>query len=109
MKFFRSERVSSLIQEELNKLILKEIDISGALVTITRIEVAKNLERAIVNFSVIPSDKAERTLEVLQKNRSHLQRLLNKKINIRPMPEISFKIDYGPEKAAGVERALLNK
>lgn len=109
MKYFRYERVSSLIQAELNKIILREIETPGVLITITQIEVAKDLERAIVYFSVLPSDKAREVLGVLNKNRAHLQYLLMKKINIKPMPKISFKIDYGPEKAAQVEKALLNK
>lgn len=109
MKFFRSERVSSLIQEEFNKILLKEIEVSGALITVTQVEVSKDLERAVIYFSVIPSEKAEEILEILKKNRSRLQYLLTKKINIKPMPKISFKVDYGPEKAAQVEKALLNK
>lgn len=109
MKYFRKERVSSLIQEELNKIILREIEIPGALITITGVDVSKDLERAIVKFSVYPSDQAEKVLKILEKNRRHLQYLLIKKINIKPMPKISFKIDYGPEKAARVEKVLLNK
>jgi ribosome-binding factor A len=37
----------------------------------------------------------------------NLQHLLNKKMNIRPMPRISFEIDGGLENAAKVEKALL--
>lgn len=109
MKYYRSERVGSLIQEELNKIILREIEIPCALITVTQIEVSKDLDRAIVYFSVLPSDKVKETLEILNKKQPRLQYLLMKKINIKPMPRISFKIDYGPEKAAKVEKALLNK
>jgi ribosome-binding factor A len=109
MKYFRAERVSDLIQEELNKIILKEVETPGALLTITEVDVSKDLEGAIVKFSVYPSEKAESILKILNRRAGHLQYLLMKKINIKPMPKISFKIDYGPEKAAGVEKALLNK
>ena len=109
MKYFRFERVGSLIQGELNKIILKEIETPGILITITQVEVAKDLESAIVYFSAIPSVKAEEALEILEKNRVHLQYLLMKKLNIKPMPKIFFKIDRGPEKAAQVEKALLDK
>lgn len=109
MKYFRFERVSKLIGKELNKIILKEVEFSGSLVTITTVEVSKDLDRAIVKASIIPTENSEEALKALNKNRPRLQYLLMKKINIKPMPQISFEIDYGPERAARVERALMEK
>lgn len=109
MKYHRPERVSDLIIEELNKIILKEVEVEGTLITITDAEVAKDLSRAVVKFSVYPSEKSLEVLKVLEKKRSHFQYLLLRKMNIRPMPQISFKIDLGPEKAAVVEKRLLEE
>ena len=54
---FRIEKVNSLIQQELGKLILKEIDIfPGILLTITRVECSNNLFQCKVYISVIPED-----------------------------------------------------
>ncbi len=120
----RQERVASLIQEELGKIILREIDFAGCLMTITSVEIDRKLSQAIVNFSVLspcdgcPARSLEQcaegipqnyqsVLKILEKNRSHLQYLLMKKINIKPMPQIIFKIDRGLEKAAEVEKLLL--
>ncbi len=109
MRFFRSERVSKLIREELAKIILRELEFPDALVTITSVEVDKKLEHAKVNMSVIPSSEDEAALAVLVKATPHLQYLLMKKINIKPMPRIAFAIDRGPENAASVEKVLLTK
>ncbi len=119
----RQERLASLIQEELNKLISKNIEFSDCLVTITNVEIDNKLSRAVVGFSVFSpcegcpmkcltgeasqKNNFERTLKILDKNRSHLQYLLMKKINIKPMPQITFRADYGPEKAAEIEKLLL--
>ncbi len=73
MKYFRYERVSSLIQAELGKIILKEIETPGVLITVTRVEVNKDLERAIINFSVIPSDKSGEILKILEKDESSIE------------------------------------
>lgn len=108
MTYQRHQRVSSLVQEEFNKIILRELDFGGALVTVTEVDVQKDLDCATVNFSVIPVEKSKAVLEILNKNRRHLQHLLLKKINIQPMPEIRFRIDYGPEKAAALEKTLLD-
>ena len=109
MKYFRSERVSDLMMEELNKIILREVEIPEALITITDIEVQKDLSQAIVKISVYPSSKYDEVLKILQRNQSHFQYLLVRKMNIRPIPKISFQIDHGPEKAAIIEKKLLDQ
>src|SRR5271157_3626922 len=103
----RPERVSSLIKEELAKIIQREIEFNGFLVTLTDIDVDSKLGRAVVNFSVIPSDYFGDAFKILNRNKKHLQYLLMKKINIKPMPEILFKMDRGLENAALVEKILL--
>lgn len=107
MQYFRYQRVSALIKEELSKLIIREIETPGALVTITDAEVTKKLDLAIIKFSVIPMEKAEEVLKILNKARGELQYLLLKKINIKPMPKIMFEIDRGLEHAAKIEKILM--
>lgn len=109
MKFFRSERVSSLYREELSKLMIREIDFHGALVTITDVEIDKKLEHAKVKVSVIPSNKGDLVLKALDSQAGHLQHLLMKKVNIKPMPRIAFSLDRGYENAAKVEKGLMGE
>jgi len=124
---YRQERIASLIKEEISKLIVREIEFPDCLMTIVDVEVDKKLEKAIVSFSVLcpfgtspegrPSEKSsgyarsrvarEMALKILGKNRSHLQYLLLRKINIKPMPQIVFKIDRGLEESAKIEKILL--
>lgn len=117
----RPERVVNLIKEELSKIIARELEFPNSLMTITDVEIDKKFSRAIVNFSVLParqqpepqamaggpSDKFEQALKILEGNRRHLQYLLMKKINIKPMPEIVFKADRGLEIAAEIEKILI--
>ncbi len=109
MKFFRSQRVSKLVREELGKILIREMEFGKALVTITEVDVDKKLEYAKVMLSVIPSDDEAEVLKELAKSVGHLQHLLMKQINIKPMPRIVFEIDRGPENAAKVEKALLDE
>lgn len=102
----RSERVANLIQEELSAIIQRELDFEGALVTLTRVEVDTKLESAAVRVGVIPSDRADATLKTLAARAGALQHLLNRKLNIKPMPRIAFERDRGAESAAEVERLL---
>ncbi len=102
---FRSERVGKLIREELSKIMLREAEFP-ALVTITQVEVDKNLEGARVNVSVIPASGNDDVLAILNKQAGYFQHLLLRKINIKPMPRIFFAIDHGFENAATVEKLL---
>ncbi len=109
MRFFRSDRVQKLIREELAKILIREMEFDNALVTITEVEVDKKLEHAEVRVSVIPSEAALHVLSVLKGYTGKLQFLLMKKINIKPMPQIAFALDLGPENAANVEKVILKK
>jgi ribosome-binding factor A len=107
---YRPERVSNLIQKELGKFILREAEFEpGVLATITYVDVDGKLNRAKVGISVIPSEKADAVLKILGNEAGKLQWFLLKKINIKPMPRIIFELDRGPERAAEVERALLEE
>lgn len=105
----RPLRVSNLIRDELSNLLLREVETPGALLTITEVIVDSKLDTAKVKVSVLPSEKAAMALSELKSKRGELQHLLNHKLNIKPMPRISFEIDHGPEKAAGIEKILLNQ
>jgi ribosome-binding factor A len=106
---FRTLRVGKLIREELGALILRELEFPGAIATITEVEVSKKLDTARVRVSVIPSDAADDALATLREARGRLQYLLTRKLNIKPMPQIVFEIDERPEKAAGVEKILIEE
>ncbi len=106
---YRNLRVGNLIRDELGKIVMREMEFPDALLTITEVEVDTKLGGAAVKVSVLPSEKAEGVLKELTAQRGKLQHLLNNKLNIKPMPQIRFEIDRGPEKAAGVEKLLLDQ
>jgi ribosome-binding factor A len=107
MKFFRSQRVESLIAEELGKIVIREIEFPvGSLATIVRVDVDKKMDRAKIFMSVIPAAVEGAALKLLNARIGELQHMLLKKINIKPMPRIIFEIDHGNEHAAIVEKIL---
>ncbi len=105
--FLRHERVSSLIQQEFSPILLREVEFEANLVTITRVEVQKDLEFAEIYISVIPNELGAKTVELLQKRRPFLQKVLLKKINIKPMPELRFHLDTGAKQAADIEKLFI--
>jgi len=104
---YRPQRLVKVFEEELSKIIAKELEFSGALPTITSVEFSDKLEHANIGFSVFPSEKAEEVLKILNENKFKLRKILGKKVMIRIMPQLDFKIDHGTENAARVEELLM--
>ncbi len=91
---FRHEKMAELLRHEISEIILKEVDFpSEAIVTITRVKISHDFANAAVFVGVFPDKKIKEALEILSKNIYHIQKILDKKLRIRPVPKISFKDD----------------
>ncbi len=103
----RIQRVNSLIKNELSQILLKEIDFpKDILVTITWVEVSRNLNQAKVYISVIPKEQFDRIFKVLNKGIYNLQQKLNKRLKMRPIPRIKFVKEEKVVEAARIEELL---
>lgn len=102
----RIERVNKLFKEEVNKILLKEVDFGDILVTVINIETTLDLRHCIIKISVMPEDKEETALKILGNQIYNIQKTLNKKLNMRPVPKIKFEIDYGTKKLHKIEEIL---
>lgn len=109
MRTHRELRVASVIREELAKLLLTEVDTTGALATVTEVIVDEKMVWADVLVSVLPASRAPDVMRTLERALGHLQHLLNKKLGIRPMPRLRVKLDHGLENAAKIEKTLLEE
>lgn len=104
---FRIEKVNSLIQQELGKIILREVDVfPGTLLTITRVECSTSLFQAKVYVSVVPEDKFDDVLSLLKRHIYDLQQILNKKLKMRPIPKIEFLKETKTKEAGRIEELL---
>ena len=103
----RKVRVSELIQQELGKLILRDVELNGGIMTITNVDVTDKLDYARVKVSVIPASKEKEALGLLQDGAGRLQHNLLRIINIKPMPYLQFEIDKGQEAAAKMEKVFI--
>ena len=106
MRFHRPERVGSVIQIELSKMIIREIELSGGLITVVEVAVDKKMEHARAHVSVIPESLEAVALRKLNMKIGEFQHALNHKMGIRPMPLVSFVLDHGNEHAAKIDKLL---
>jgi len=104
----RVKKVNKLLKHEISQLLLREIDFCDILVTITGVETSSDLRHAKVKISVLPQEKNELALEIINKNIFRIQQKLNKKLYMKPIPRIRFEIDQVEIKAQRIEELLSN-
>jgi ribosome-binding factor A len=107
---YRREKINHLLVEEIGKILLREMEFpQGILVTVTKAETTEDSKEAKILFSTLPFEKAEIALEILQKNTYYIQKILRKKLRMKPVPRIFFRIDPSIEKIGRVEELLENQ
>jgi ribosome-binding factor A len=105
----RPDRVAEAIREEVASFLAdgaKDPRVTG-LVTVTGVDLTRDLRHAKVFVSVLGSD-AERkeTFEGLASIASHLKIRVGRALRLRVAPEIEFKADDSIARAARIETLL---
>jgi len=87
----RIKKVNELIKRELGTIILKQVDYpKDLLLTLAKVECSSNLRDAKIWVSVMPENRATWVLNVLQRNVYNIQKTLDKRLRMRPVPKIRF-------------------
>ena len=109
-EFQRSTRVAEQLQRALAGMLGKVIDSPQAgLVTVTAVEVSKDLSHARVYVSSLGGSlPREELIGTLQHAAGFLRHELGKAVKLRIMPELRFHYDQTEERAARLE-ALIAK
>jgi len=103
----RASRVNELIKQELNKIILQEIEFpKDVLVTITRVETSSNLIQAKVYIGAIPENQILKIVQILNQKIFGIQKAINKRLKMRPIPKIKFVEEKETKKAERIEKLL---
>ena len=105
----RSERVAEGIRAEVATFLAedaKDPRIVG-LVTVTGVDVTRDLRHAKVFVSIMGSDtERQATLEGLDSAASHLRSRVGRALRLRVAPEITFRYDETIARAAKIEALL---
>jgi len=97
-EFKRSERVAGSLRRELAKLIQLEIkDPEVGFVSLSDVEVTRDLSHAKVFITVFESEKAASSLRALQRAAGYLRKRLGQEMRIRSVPELHFHHDASVE------------
>jgi len=104
----RPERVQEAIRQEISKIVHEEIkDPRLGFITITGVELTRDLRHAKVYFSVLGEAKARHlALKGLVSAKGRIKGLLADRINLKFMPQIEFKIDESLERTQRIYSIL---
>jgi ribosome-binding factor A len=105
----RTDRLNSLLKEVISEVIHREVRNPhvNELVTVTRVDITKDLHFAKVYISVIGSDEAKAdTLAALESAAGFIAVNSSKKVVMRYFPALTFKLDDGVDKHMRIEELL---
>lgn len=105
----RIQRLNSLLKEVISEVIREDVKNPHLpdLLTITHVEITKDLHHAKVYVSVIGDEKKKRAaLEALQSAAGYIAVHASKKIVIRYFPALHFHIDNGVDSQMRIEELL---
>lgn len=91
----RPERVQEALRQEISKIVQNEIkDPRIGFITITKVDLTKDLRYAKVYFSVLGEMKdKDLALKGLNSAKGYIKNLVAERIKLRFVPEVIFKID----------------
>jgi ribosome-binding factor A len=96
--FKRAERVAGSLRRELAQLIQTEVkDPEVGFVSLSDVEVTRDLAHAKVFVTVFDPEKAAGSLKALNKAAGWLRRRLGQEMRIRSVPELHFQHDASVE------------
>jgi len=104
----RHERVEEAIRKEVSLIIHDELkDPRIGFVTITRVELTKDLRNAQIFYSVLgKEDEHRKTKLALDSALGYIRSLVAQRINLRIACEIMFKEDHSTEYSVRIEEVL---
>jgi ribosome-binding factor A len=99
MSSARPERVQEALRQEISRIVQNEInDPRLGFLTITSVELTRDLRFARVYFSVLGEDKKKHlALKGLNSAKGYIKGLLSDRIKLKFMPDMEFKIDVSFE------------
>ena len=102
----RREQIEQLLREEISRVLVRDLEFpKGTMVTVTHIAMSRDGHYAHAYVTLLGTDP-KGALAMLRKNIYHIQKTINRKMQIRPVPKISFKIDEEEYNRERVERSI---
>jgi ribosome-binding factor A len=109
MSQLRVEKVQELMKQEISKIILQELkDPRIGFVTVTEVEITKDLSSAKVYVSLMGSEEQIKDCWTgLNSSLGYIRREIGQRIRLRCTPEIVFQLDKSLDYSTHIQELLL--
>lgn len=102
----RSQRLSILLREEVADIIMRRVkDPRLGFVTVTDVDMSPDLKIAWIYVSVFEGDK-QQTIEILNTSKGVIRTELSKRIRVKFIPSLEFRIDKSVEHGNVIDKLL---
>lgn len=104
----RSERVAGLLRRELADILHREFEyeIPAGLISLTDVEVSRDLAYAKVYIAVLEIEQAPEIIRFLNEHSGKVRYELGKRIRLRLTPDVKFIHDTSSESGERIEQLL---
>lgn len=107
LPYKRSKRVGDLLREEIADIVFQRLkDPRIGFITITGVDVTDDIKSAKVYVSVLKDDERKTTLDILNSAKSFIRSELSKRLRMKFIPTIEFKIDTSAEYGNRIDKLL---
>jgi len=107
LPYKRSQRVADLLRQEVADIIMRRLkDPRIGFVTVTGVDLTDDLKIARVYVSCLKEGEKETTLEILNSAKSFVRTEVGKRIRMKVLPSIEFKIDESLGYGDRIDRLL---
>lgn len=108
--YSRADRVADLIRREVGTILIRgELDSDLGFVTVTKVELTKDLQNAKIYVSVLgEADVREKEFNKLLEEKKRIRYLLAQKLNLRHTPTIKLYHDDSLDNSIRVQKLLNN-
>ncbi len=103
----RSERVAGLLRRELADILRSSVEPElPSLISLTDVEVSRDLSHARVYISVLDIEKAPEVIRTLADATGEIRHRLAGRVRLRIVPELKFVHDTASESGQRIEQLL---
>lgn len=99
----RIRKVNEFLREEVSKVISENLD-RDDFVTVTAVETTEDLRHATIWVSIFSGE--EKAFEDLLSIRHEIQKEINRKLTMKFVPKLEFKIDHSQQAVTRIEELL---
>lgn len=104
----RADRVQRELQREISTILHEDLkDPRIGFVTVTRIELTGDLRFAKVYYSILGDEaNKESSKDGIQSAAGYIRKLVGERLNLRYVPELSFRLDGSIEYSINLEKTF---